>query len=100
MREAYLNKSTLERVLFKGWDDMIAFNDVKDFWEYLIFYPYEDDEDYDGIHDGGIKGILEDAPNEAKQAFLQYKKRKQKLKKSVLNYKKAPNGGAFFNARK
>jgi hypothetical protein len=39
------------------------------FWDYLEFYPYKD---YDGVHDGGIKGISEKAPNEAKKSFREY----------------------------
>ncbi|MCI5592495.1 MAG: hypothetical protein PUG56_02020 [Ruminococcus sp.] len=37
------------------------------FWDYLVFSPYEDELNYDGIHDGGIKGIKEDAPDWAKK---------------------------------
>lgn len=44
------------------------------FWKYLEFYPCEDEEGYDGVHDGGIKGISEDAPESAKKAFEEYKK--------------------------
>lgn len=41
-------------------------------WEYAIFYPEEDEPGYDGVHDGGIKGISDDAPDEAKKAFDEY----------------------------
>lgn len=44
------------------------------FWKYLEFYPYEDEEDYDGVHNGGIKGISENAPDEMKEEFEKYQK--------------------------
>lgn len=53
---------------------MEAWDNVKAFWDYLEFYPEEDEPDYDGIHDGGIKGIREDAPKAAKEAYLEYVK--------------------------
>lgn len=40
--------------------------------DYVIMYPYDDEPDYDGIHDGGIKGLRDDAPEEAKKAFDEY----------------------------
>lgn len=43
-------------------------------WDYVEFYPYEDEEDYDGIHNGGIKGISENAPDEVKKEFEKYQK--------------------------
>ena len=49
------------------------------FWDYLIFFPYEDEPDYDGIHDGGIKGIKDDAPDFAKKAYDEYLKEENKL---------------------
>lgn len=53
---------------------MVNYEDVKEFWDYLEFYPEEDDEDFDGVHYGGIKGIRPDAPYEAKLAFQEYMK--------------------------
>ncbi|MCD7847530.1 MAG: hypothetical protein LUG49_05840 [Oscillospiraceae bacterium] len=38
-------------------------------WDYAIFYPYDDEPDYDGIHDGEIKGLRDDAPEEVKEEF-------------------------------
>ncbi|MDO5361968.1 MAG: hypothetical protein Q4F03_04880 [Eubacteriales bacterium] len=53
---------------------MIMYNDneLLKFWKYLEFYPEEDEEGFDGVHYGGIKGIKEDAPDEAKIAYLNY----------------------------
>lgn len=42
-------------------------------WDYAEFYPYEDEEGYDGVHDGGLKGVSDDAPDEIKNAFKEYK---------------------------
>lgn len=50
------------------------------FWDYLIFYPCEDESGYDGIHDGGIKKIKDDAPEQAKKAYENYLKEQEKLK--------------------
>ena len=52
----------------------VSWDMVKDFWDYLECYPHEDEEDYDGIHDGGIKGIRSDAPDSAKKAYEEFKK--------------------------
>lgn len=50
----------------------VFYGDVKDFWDYLLFYPEEDEEGYDGVHNGGIKGIRTDAPAEAVKAYERY----------------------------
>lgn len=60
----------------QNWDD------VKAFWDYLDFYPEEDEEGFDGIHDGGIKGIRDDAPDEAKKAFAEYQEKKKAARQS------------------
>ena len=52
----------------------ISFEAVKDFWDYLEYYPGEDEEEYDGIHDGGIKGLRKMAPDSAKKQFVEYQK--------------------------
>ena len=44
------------------------------FCDYLEYYPDEDDDNYDGIHSGGWKGIKADAPPEAVAAFKEYEK--------------------------
>ena len=33
---------------------MIDYEQVKDFWDYIEYYPDEDEEGFDGIHYGGI----------------------------------------------
>lgn len=42
--------------------------------EYAEFYPYEDEEGYDGIHDGGVKGLKPNAPEKARKAYEEYLK--------------------------
>lgn len=49
-----------------------AYSSVEQFWDYLIFYPDEDEEGYDGIHSGGIRGISDDAPENVKKAYHEY----------------------------
>lgn len=49
-------------------------------WEYVIFYPREDEPDYDGVHDGGIKGLSVDAPEDVRKAFEQYLKEEAECK--------------------
>ena len=46
----------------------ISFDAVKDFDDYIETYTYEDEEGYDGVHDGGIKGLRSDAPEYAVKA--------------------------------
>lgn len=57
---------------------MLDYNEVKAFWDYLEYYAEEDEEDYDGIHSGGVKGIRADAPDSAKKAYKEYLKKKDK----------------------
>ena len=40
--------------------------------EYAIFYPSKDEEGYDGVHDGGIKGVRDDTPDDIKKEFEEY----------------------------
>lgn len=47
-------------------------DEFEKFAEYVIYYPEEDDPDFDGEHYGGIKGIADDAPEDAKYAFKKY----------------------------
>ena len=58
----------------------VSWDMVKDFWDYLERYPYDDEEDYDGIHDGGIKGIRSDAPESAKKAYYEFNKMEDEAK--------------------
>ena len=57
---------------------------VKLFWDYLLFYPYSDEDGYDGIHEGGIKGLREDAPEEARKQFLEYLREKEEAVKKGI----------------
>lgn len=59
---------------------MISEKEVSLFGDYLIFYPEEDEEGFDGEHYGGIKGISNDAPDEAKKAFKEYMKHPDNVK--------------------
>lgn len=62
----------------------ISFDAVDKFWDYLEYYPEQDEEGYDGIHNGGIKGLREDAPEEAKKQYAEYVKMQQRAKKSGI----------------
>lgn len=42
------------------------------FCDYLEYYPDEDSDDYDGIHNGGWKGVKKGAPPEAMVAFKEF----------------------------
>ncbi|MCI6929367.1 MAG: hypothetical protein MR759_08825 [Ruminococcus sp.] len=50
------------------------------FWNYLVFFPYEDEQGYDGVHDGGIKCIKDNAPEWAKKAYVEYLNERKNLK--------------------
>lgn len=62
----------------------LDFDDVKEFWDFLEFYPEEDEEGYDGVHGGGIKGIKDDAPDSAKKQFAEYQKKKAVAKENDI----------------
>ena len=49
------------------------------FVPYLEFYPETGEEGADGIHDGEIKGLREDAPEDAREAFAAFLSRREKL---------------------
>ena len=63
---------------------MRKWSDVEEFWDYVEFYPGANDPDYDGIHSGGIKGIAEDAPETAKEAFKKFMKKKEEEKRNLI----------------
>ena len=63
---------------------MRAWDEIKDFWEYVEFYPYRCEKDYDGIHDGGIKGVRADAPESAKKAYAKWAKEEEENRKLGL----------------
>lgn len=62
----------------------ISFEMVKDFWDYAEFYPDEDEEGYDGVHNGGIKGLCPGAPEKAVKAYEKYKKLEQECEKKHI----------------
>lgn len=43
-------------------------------WDYAEFYPDEDEEGFDGVHFGGIKGLKPDTPDEIKKEYEEYLK--------------------------
>jgi len=51
------------------------------FWDYLKYYPDEDEDGFDGVHYGGIKGISDDAPEEAKKVFAAYQKEQEEAER-------------------
>lgn len=46
-----------------------------DWMEYAVFYAYADEEDYDGVHNGGLKGMKDDAPEWAKKMYDEFAKK-------------------------
>ncbi|MCD8042453.1 MAG: hypothetical protein LUH10_05255 [Tannerellaceae bacterium] len=54
------------------------------FDKYIIFYPDEDEPDFDGVHYGGIKGTREDAPESAKKAFEEYQAELKEAEKNGI----------------
>lgn len=63
---------------------MEAYENLKEFWKYIEFYPDEDEHDFDGVHYGGIKGISEDAPESAKKVFAEYQKEQERFVKQGI----------------
>ena len=49
--------------------------------DYAEYYPYEGEEGYDGVHDGGVKGLRDDAPADV---VRQYKEYERALKNGVI----------------
>lgn len=62
----------------------VAIDQVDKFWDYLDYYPDEDEDGYDGIHNGGVKGLREDAPDDAKKQYLEYKQMKDSAEKELI----------------
>lgn len=48
------------------------YESLQAFWDYIEMYPDEDEPGFDGIHYGGIKGLLGDAPDAVKKAYSEY----------------------------
>ena len=59
----------------------IAFEAVRSFWDYLGYYPDEDEPGFDGIHYGGIKGLRKDATESARKSYKRYLEMTQKAQK-------------------
>lgn len=53
---------------------------IPNWYDYAVFYPEEDEPDFDGVHYGGLKGVRDDAPQEIKDAYTQYLKDEAKAK--------------------
>lgn len=45
-----------------------------DWLDYAEFYPHKGEKGYDGEHDGGVKGLTEDAPADVVRQFEAWKK--------------------------
>lgn len=52
----------------------VSWDMVKDFHDYLEYFPCDDEEGYDGVHNGGIKGLSPNAPESAKKAYEEFRK--------------------------
>lgn len=44
-------------------------------WDYAEFYPEEDEDGFDGVHFGGVKGVSKSAPERVKREFDSYKRK-------------------------
>lgn len=42
------------------------------------YYPDEDEEDYDGIHNGGVKGLKKNAPKDIRKLYSDIVKAEEK----------------------
>lgn len=62
----------------------LSFNAVDKFFDYLEFYAEEGEEGYYGVHDGGWKGLREDAPEEAKKQYEEYMQMQERAKRSGI----------------
>lgn len=51
---------------------MLDYDEVAGFINYVERYPMEDEPGYDGIHDGGFKGLKPGAPDSAVEAWAKY----------------------------
>ena len=60
----------------------VADTQVDKFIDYLEYYPGSDEEGYDGIHDGGWKGLSPDAPEEAKKQYAEFMEEKRRCAQS------------------
>ena len=51
---------------------MIDYDTVKDFIDYVEYYPNEDEPGFDGVHYGGMKGLKSGVPESAVTAWNNY----------------------------
>lgn len=54
------------------------------FWKYLEYYPDEDEENFDGVHYGGIKGIKSDAPDHVKEEYKAWLKQQENNRQTLI----------------
>ena len=50
----------------------LSYDAVEGFIDYVEYYPMEDELGYDGVHDGGYKGLKPDASESAVKAWNEY----------------------------
>ncbi|MBR5178964.1 MAG: hypothetical protein IKW90_09240 [Lachnospiraceae bacterium] len=62
----------------------LSYSAVDKFYDYLEFYPEEGEAGYDGVHDGGWKGLRKDAPEEAKKQYEEYLQLQERAKRSGI----------------
>ncbi len=62
----------------------IPYEAVKDFWDYVEFYPGEGEPGFDGVHTDGIKGLTKDAPESARKAYAAYMRMEQEAKRAGI----------------
>lgn len=60
---------------------MLSFDAVKDFIRYTEDYPSRGEPGFDGVHDGGIKGLKPGAPDSAVKAYKKYQKMMRKAER-------------------
>ena len=49
--------------------------------DYAEFYPHKGEKGYDGVHEGGVKGLRDDTPDEV---LKQYKEQEEARKKGII----------------
>lgn len=62
----------------------VSYGELEKFWEYVLFYPDEDETFFDGVHYGGIRGLRKDAPAEAVEAYESYIKQQERNKEQGI----------------
>lgn len=62
----------------------LSYEAVDKFINYLEYYPEEGEEGYDGVHNGGWKGLREDAPEEARKQYADYMEMQESARRSGI----------------